>query len=201
MKTTKTAVYAKYGIAYDSEKSRIYSPALGLWIKPLLKNGNSKLGKSVYTFSTLATCETWIIRKPDGEHIAVNGTCPCHCEGCYACAGCYRFNSVKYVLALHTFLIRIDLDFFKRAIMAQIEADNITICRIHASGDFDSMEYANAWKEIVKAFPRCLFWTYTKVMECEDLFNDCDNCNVVNLVVCSISVDIGGLREVESQLA
>ena len=50
MKTSKKAIYAEYDIEYMNGK--ILAPVFG-WINPLLVDGNSKLGKGVWTFSTL----------------------------------------------------------------------------------------------------------------------------------------------------
>ena len=179
MKQTKKDVYAAYGIEY--RKGKILAPVYG-WINPILINGNAKLGKGVYTFSTLPTNEE-IAYFEDGEKKTCKGTCPCKCNGCYACHGCYTFNSTKLSLARKTVLCRLFLDFVKRAIMAQIKADRITICRIHAAGDFFSIEYINAWKEICKENPACLFWSYTKNEIAEKAFDNIPNCNIVKSII------------------
>lgn len=47
-------IYAEHGISYDMASGKIYAPILDKWIAPLLVNGNEKIGKGVYHFSTLA---------------------------------------------------------------------------------------------------------------------------------------------------
>lgn len=92
--------------------------------------------------------------------------------------------SVRDALALHTIITRSDIDFKKRAIIAQIKADKISVVRIHASGDFDSIQDVNAWRDIVAACPDVLFWTYTKRAWAEiDLLNSMDNINIVPSIV------------------
>lgn len=185
MKQNKKAIYASYGIEFKSGK--INAPVFG-FINPLLINGNAKLGKGVYTFSTLPTNEI-ISYFENGEKKECKGTCPCTCKdengkkSCYACGGCYTFNSTKLSLARKTILCRLCLEFVKRAIMAQIKADRISICRIHAAGDFFSKEYITAWKDICLANPACLFWTYTKNPEAENAFDEIPNCNVVKSLI------------------
>lgn len=185
-KTTKAAIYAAYGIEYKGGK--ILAPLYG-WINPLLINGNAKLGKGVYTWSMLATNEM-ITYFENGIKKQERGTCCCTCRDpetgektCYACGGCYLFNSTKLSLARKTILARLYLDFVKRAIMAQIKADHITICRIHASGDFFSAAYVEMWREICRENPACLFWSYTKNAVAESAFDDISNCNIVKSLI------------------
>ena len=173
----KETIYSNYGIQYKAGK--ILSPS-GEWIAPLLKKGNSKVGKAVFTYSQLPTNDLF-----DTKYGVVSGTCPCHCANCYACAGFYNMANVKDTLALNTIITRKNIDFKKAAIIAQIKADNITIVRIHAAGDFDSANDVNAWIDIINACPNTLFWTYTKrdFSEIENL-NTFPNINIVPSIVC-----------------
>ena len=184
---SKKEIYARYGIEYKSGK--INAPVFG-WIRPLLCNGNSKLGKSVFTWSTLPTNNSYHVAI-DGEHYDISGTCPCHCSGCYATHGCYCFPSVIASLAKKTVLAQQFMDFVERAIMAQIEADNIQLLRIHASGDFFSVEYVEMWKRIVRAFPSCLFWTYTKFAPAVGCFDGFANANCVKSVIDCVGLNFG----------
>lgn len=178
MKTNKKAVYAAHGIRYENGK--IESP-LGM-ISPLLIDGNAKLGKGVWTFSTLPGAVDHSATV-NGEAVTVRGTCPCTCKGCYAMTGFYRFSSTVNALALRTILARDYVDFTRRAITAQIIADDIKLLRIHASGDFFSREYVDMWREIAEASPACVFWTYTKVREYESAFDGLDNANIVKSII------------------
>ena len=175
---TKKEIYESNGITLVNGK--INSP-YGL-INPVLVNGNSKLGNGVYTFSTLPTNKEYTITVNDMDFV-VRGTCPCHCVGCYATKGNYNFKSVKTSLGVKTLLATHYVNFLKRAIIAQITADNIKIIRVHASGDFHSDEYINMWREIAEMFPNVVMWTYTKNAQAEHAFDDLNNFNVVKSVI------------------
>lgn len=183
----KSEVYAAYGIEYKAGK--IYHPVLG-WINPLLVDGNTKLGKGVWTWSMLPTNSSYSMTI-NGELVTIYGTCPCRCVGCYATVGNYRFNSVIYSLFIKTWLARHDIDFVKRAILAQIQADSIKLLRIHAAGDFFSVEYIAMWCDIVKATPETMYWTYTKNPAAENAFNDFSNANIVKSIIPGYGFNFG----------
>ena len=141
----KKSVYAEFGVKFERVNSseKIDSPEFGL-INPLLKNGNSKVGKSVYTWSVLPTNKEYS-RVINGKNYNVSGTCPCHCVGCYATAGFYNCTSTIDSMVKKTYLSINYPEFVERAINAQIKADNIKIIRIHASGDFINAAYVEMW--------------------------------------------------------
>lgn len=195
MKTTTTtnrgsfsraAIYAAHGIEFKAGK--INSP-LG-WIAPLLVNGNAKLGKGVWTFSTLPGTGEYTA-EINGQTVTVRGTCPCSCPGCYAQTGFYRMASTVRALALRTIIARDHLDFMTRAISAQIAAEGITLVRIHASGDFFSPEYVTAWREIARGASSSLFWSYTKGRDAERAFSDLENVNIVRSVIPGLGFNFG----------
>lgn len=190
MKQTKEQIYSAYGIKYDRKQEKIYHPVLG-WIRTLLINGNDKLGRGVFTFSTLPTNKMYIVSFGPFIDKHIKGTCPCHCTGCYATKGRYAFENVIQANARKTWLSRFDIDFMTRAIIAQIHADHIKICRIHASGDFDSSAYIMAWRHIVKESPNTIFWTYTKNIQAENAFDDLSNINVVRSIIPGIGFNFG----------
>ena len=187
---TKQSIYAEYGIQYDRNTNKIYHDVLG-WIRPLLINGNDKLGRGVYTFSTLPTNKMYIVSFGPFVDKHIKGTCPCHCTGCYATKGRYTFDNVVQANARKTWLSRFDIDFMTRAILAQINADHVTICRIHASGDFDSAAYIDAWKRIVTECTDTVFWTYTKNSDAESAFDGIANINVVKSVIPGVGFNFG----------
>ena len=190
MKITKKAAYANYGIEY--KKDKIYHPVLG-WIPEMLKIGNIKTGKAVYTFSLLPGTSAIEIDY-NGVHIEITGTCVCDCVGCYAKTGFYRMNNVIVSMAVNTWLVNNDLDFVKRAIMAQLEYIGRGEIRISAAGDFNTKNpeaYANMWREIAQRFNSFRFWTYTKVKRFETLFDDLKNANIVKSVIPGIGFNFG----------
>ena len=186
-KESKKAVYARYGIEYENGK--IKSEKYGL-VNELLIDGNAKIGKGCYHFSTLPTNQLFNVIVNNMSY-TVKGTCVCNCDGCYATKGNYRFQSTTNSMGIRTLLVREKLDFVERAIMAQIEADDIKAIRIHASGDFDSLEYKNMWERIVEKNPSVIFWTYTKVREYENAFNRFENANIVKSIIPSVGVNYG----------
>ena len=187
VKTGKAAIYAQYGIEYKD--GYILAPLFG-WIRPLLLDGNSKLGKGVWTFSTLAGNIDYHVAI-NGIDYTVRGTCPCNCKGCYAQTGFYRMPDVIRANAIKTILAREHLDFVKRAIIAQIHADNIKLSRIHASGDFFSNDYVQMWRDVCIECPECTFWTYTKNREAESAFDDINNINIVKSCIPGYGFNFG----------
>jgi len=120
----------------------------------LLTPGNSKLGRSILSFSLPAkkTC------KPSKW---------CQ-EKCYACKGLFKAfekNIIKcyernYQASLSdTFIEEINNELAKKR--------NPSYIRIHASGDFYSQEYIKKWVEIASHNPRHRFLAFTKRMDFE----------------------------------
>ena len=188
-KLSKAAIYAKYGIQYKAGK--ILSP-IG-WISELLKEGNTKTGKRVYTFSILPGSSSYKI-EIDGKEIEIKGTCICTCIGCYAMTGNYRFSTTIHSLAVNTYLVNYHLDFVKACIAAQLEYLERGEIRIHAAGDFNTInseKYASMWYEIAKRFQAFRFWTYTKIKKYETLFDELKNANIVKSVIPGIGFNFG----------
>ena len=184
----KKAIYASYGIEYLNGK--INAPMFG-FINPLLINGNAKLGKSVWTFSTLAGTGFYKVDMGNNDIMECKGTCVCDCHGCYAKTGFYRFANTEKALAIRTALARLYPNFAKNAIIAQIHADNIKLCRIHASGDFFSMEYVGIWQDIANACKACKFWSYTKNPQAESAFDSIPNVNIVKSLIPNCGINFG----------
>lgn len=163
-KLTRREIYAAHGIEYKAGK--ILAPT-GQWIRPLLKEGNDKTGTRCYTFSLPA---------------GTDGTCIMDCPDCYAKTGFYKTATVKASNKRNQMLVENYLEFVHQAILAQIQADKIEMVRIHASGDFhtvNSADYTKMWTDTVNACPGVRFWTYTKMQDLETLFDACRNANIV----------------------
>lgn len=190
---SKAAIYKEYGIEYKAGK--ILSP-IG-WISELMIDGNSKIGKGVFHFSTLPGTKKFTANI-NGKDYQVKGTCICDCVGCYAMTGNYRFQSTINALAVRTIIAREYTDFCKRAILAQIKANDIKTVRIHASGDFFNFEYTAMWIEIVNACKDTLFWTYTKNKNAENAFSSFDNANIVKSVIPGIGLNFGHCDYIKS---
>lgn len=186
---TKKDIYAKHGIEYDAKQGKIRAPIFG-WIRPLLINGNSKLGDGVFTFSTLAGTREYTFEH-DGKEFRACGTCPCDCKGCYAQTGFFTTPDVIASNGRKTILARDYPQFVESAIIAQIEAEGVKLLRVHASGDFFSAEYVNLWRAVRLACPSVQYWTYTKYGDAESAFDDLDGFNVVKSKIRGIGVNFG----------
>ena len=176
MAMTKREIYARYGIEYDGDNHILWR---GVWIPELLKEGNTKVGKTVWTWSMTP---------------GIDGTCVCTCDGCYAMTGRYLCDNVKESNRRNQQIVEEDLDFFYRAVMAQLECIGTGEVRIHAAGDFATANqeaYATMWWLIVRSNPNFHFWTYTKVRELEHLFDDLPNGNIVKSVIDGVGVNFG----------
>ncbi len=184
---TKRDIYAEHDIEFKDNK--ILSP-FGSWISPLLVDGNSKVGKAAKTWSIMHGHETYI---PDDFHFeeiknvfamtgcdSVKGSCPMHCKGCYCDSNNFKRYPTAYASNIFKLILaRLYPDFVRRAIIAQIKADKISQCRIHAAGDFFSAEYVTMWREIISACQGCKFWTYTKNSDAVSAFEDLENVSIV----------------------
>lgn len=188
---SKKMVYESYGIKYNSTTGKIVSP-IGE-ICELLKEGNGKTGKAVYTFSILPGTGVYEI-DIFGKKYFVSGSCCCDCSGCYAKTGHYNHDNTIRSMAINTYLVNNHIDFVKKAIMAQLAWLGRGEIRIHAAGDFNTKDpdkYAATWKEIAKRFNSFRFWTYTKVKRFESLFDDLKNANIVKSVIPGIGFNFG----------
>ena len=182
MKRTKKDIYKAYGIEFKGNK--LYCDPLNMWINPLLTIGtNTKIGNAA-TWSIYHGNEMLNISDFGPKTAAImaaaniteiKGSCPCHCDGCYCDSGRYCFDNVKAGNMLKLILARLYTDWTRRAISAQIEADDIMQIRIHAAGDFFSHEYVGMWYDIVSKFGKVIFWTYTKYEYALDKFETCLN--------------------------
>ena len=183
----KATVYSEYGIKYQGGK--IYNEKLG-FVNPMLVDGNEKIGKGIFHFSTLPGTANYEC-SVNGIDFSVKGTCVCDCKGCYAMTGNYRYASVQTALGVRTWIARNDLAWIENAINAQIKADSVKFIRIHASGDFFGAEYIEMWKRIAIQNPDITLWTYTKNPAAENAFNEIPNCNIVKSVIPGKGVNFG----------
>lgn len=180
---TKKEIFALYGILYDNKTDKIFHDVLG-WINLLLINGNEKIGKGVWHFSTLPTKKIFHdVQIAENVIVDLQGTCPCSCADCYATKGNYQWHTTIESLGMRTWLVYNDLNFVENAIKAQIKANKIKLCRIHASGDFFSIAYIDMWKRITVDCFDTAFWSYTKNAIAENAFDNIENINIVKSII------------------
>lgn len=89
--------------------------------------------------------------------------------GCYAKSGTYRFKNVasKYEarlqLALSPQFETVMASEIETAIkIASKRGKEQCLIRIHDSGDFFSEQYTESWFNLIRQFPQCKFYAYTK---------------------------------------
>ena len=119
-KQTKKDIYSEYGIEYFRAGKTTWhiNTPIG-HMPPVLVDGNDKIGKGVFHFSTLAGDLEYNVTLANGEKVTMRGTCAGTCKGDYCVNGHYkRRQSVKNSLANKTELAREYPDFLKRAILA-----------------------------------------------------------------------------------
>ena len=188
MTKREKAIYSKYGI--QTSNNKLVTPLVidgnAITCNPVLKNGNTKVGKGVFTFSTLPTNQEF-----NTEFGTVKGTCCCNCVGCYATKGFYQFKSNVNALAINTILIRNYPDWIESAINAQLEIIGNCDVRISASGDMESQNIVDLWARIATKNANCRFWTYTKYSEFENAFNNIPNANIVKSLIPDIGYNFG----------
>lgn len=124
--------------------------------QPWLSPGNSKLGPvPVWNLPAGPSCPgktAWcggsVLKKPN----------------CYATRGHFTGPAVKnkYVANYQRLIAPGGLEAFVREVPLELRAKAASLCRIHASGDFFSQAYVEAWTRIVEASPRVSFWAYTR---------------------------------------
>ena len=193
MKHTKKQVYRDYGIEFDG--SHVMDP-FGNWIMPLLTDGDDKIGKKAKAFSLYHGNEFVSADSFKNDKVKsvfektgcnrIKGSCPFHCKECYCDSGHYiRYPGGAYASNLYKLVLVTKYpDFVKRAITAQIIADDVKQCRIHEQGDFcteNKLEYIGVWEYVLKETENaaCKYWTYTKDEDALQILSKYSNLKIV----------------------
>jgi hypothetical protein len=82
--------------------------------------------------------------------------------GCYATMGAYRFSNVARVFEER--LTATQSPDFEARMIEEIVSKRAERIRIHDSGDFYSLEYAQRWISIMNALPNVEFYAYIKMV-------------------------------------
>lgn len=142
------------------------------------KNGNTKVGGSIWTFNKLAG---------RGILAGCRGTCGQYCSGCYNVdnprkSPCYVFKSyvqwgwenstvvkahVRNTNAMREQELRSFLD-----LQAQIKRakNKPSVIRLHSSGELETVSELHGWIKTALMFPSVKFYIYTKNY---DVVNEC----------------------------
>lgn len=180
---TKADKYNARNVQYKDNK--VQTP-LGNWVALPLKEGNTKVGKAVKTWSIMHGNELYTIDNVGSKvkevmdlyHITeCKGSCEFHCDHCYCDNGFYTMCNDAYASAVQWLtLYRMYPDWVERTIIAQIQIEGITQVRVHAQGDFNvDSNYIDMWCRICRACPNTKFWTYTKIDSALTAFDDVPN--------------------------
>lgn len=159
---TKNIEGVKYFITLD-EKTRAH-----------IVNGNSKLGKGIYTFNLLPGDTPLTLA--DGTQLTnISGSCGGCCSSCknacYAMIGAKK-NQTTVIPSTgdNTLLARYALDELFHQINAFVLYNIVSVIRLHSSGEFLSYAYFLKWVEFAKNHPEIKIYTYTKRYNYLDMF-------------------------------
>lgn len=123
----------------------------------MLRPGNTKLGKLVYQWSI-----------PSGpKHICTGASTLCQ-SVCYAQDRFYTYQSVRAAMARNYRLTRKRNFIWK--MLESIQGEFAKVVRIHASGEFHSAEYADAWIQIITKRPNTIFFAYTRAWRDPEIY-------------------------------
>lgn len=160
----------------------------------VITKGNSKLGKGIYTFSTLPGNASHLLchKGSDVPLTTTPGTCGKHCETCFA-HGCYAVNcALRYSAQVipaweaNTLLLRSGKLFDQ--IDAFITKKNskkvqVRIFRINVSGEIENVHQLCGWDNLARKHPETTFSLYTKNYEVLEQFLETRKKPAANLVI------------------
>ena len=139
-----------------------------------LTKGNSKIGKTIWSFSTLPGDSSHVLKLKDGRFlIDTYGTCAQNCEYCFD-NGCYAVNSARRhyntvipAWTANTLLKRSgDLFTALRKWFADKnkpgEPPKVTLFRINVSGEIEDADELREWNRLATEHPEIRFGLYTK---------------------------------------
>ena len=156
-----------------------------------IAKGNSKIGKTIYAFSTLPGNEEHMLRAKGELLTSIPGTCTKHCEACFN--NCYAVNSVRLhhnacikAWGENTLLLRSGN--LEQALDEYISAQNkkktkITLFRINVSGEIRDEKDLEIWDNVARKHPEVQFGIYTKNFEALDKFMETHGDSAPNFVI------------------
>ena len=165
--------------------------------------GNSKIGKTIYNFSTLPGNSEHLLYAKGVLLTDIPGTCTNLCDGCFG--ACYAVNSARLhhnavikAWGENTLLLRYKTDVLFDQINALINEKNkkyyetkdpkdlkVTLWRWNVSGEIQSVNELALMNALAKKHPEVMFGIYTKNFEALgtllDLLGDTEPNFVVNI--------------------
>ena len=155
-----------------------------------IQNGNTKLGKGIYTINLLAG-DTPLTRKDGTQLTNVDGTCGGCCDKCKN--DCYAIKTQVFKnnnipsWADNTLLARFDIDKFFYELQSFIDNNIVAVIRYHAFGEIPSYEYLLHMVKIAERNDDIKFYTYTKRFEWVEKYIK-DNGNLPSNLVVNMSI-------------
>ena len=143
-----------------------------------ISKGNTKIGKTIYSFSTLPGNSNHMMYVGGELLTEIPGTCSKHCESCHNV--CYAFNSGKLhhnvcikAWGENTLLLRSGK--IEQAINEYLAQKNkrkqvVKTFRINVSGEIESVKDLEMWDRLAAKWPDIKFGLYTKNYEALDEF-------------------------------
>lgn len=166
-----------------------------------ISKGNSKIGKGIYSFSTLPGNKDNLLMLANNALLTnIHGTCSKYCERCFN-GGCYAVNSAKRhhnvvirAWADNTILLRkgkvfdeIDTYITKKNSKFYASGNEndhkVKIFRINVSGEIESAKEFENWNRLAIKHPEVIFSVYTKNFDALDEFIKAGNKDASNFVI------------------
>lgn len=174
-----------------------------------ISKGNSKLGKGIYSFSTLPGNAEHLLYMKDGRLLTnIPGTCSRYCEHCAKDGACYAWrdaklhhNAVIKAWAENTLLLRSNAkglfqqiqDFIKNKNKKYYETNNpedlrVVTWRWNVSGEIENVEELELMNEVATNCPEVQFGIYTKNFDAlEEYLKDHGETSIANNFVINVS--------------
>lgn len=142
-----------------------------------VSKGNNKIGKGIYSFSTLPGNADHILTLKTGEQLTnIPGTCSKYCEGCAKDGSCYAWRDAKLhhnvvikAWGENTLLLREDPDNLFNMIDTFITEKNskpfkveVATWRWNVSGEIESLKQLELMNNLAIKHPEVMFGVYTK---------------------------------------
>ena len=143
-----------------------------------ISKGNTKIGKTIYSFSTLPGNADHMIYAKGELLTSIPGTCSKHCENCHnACyafrSGILHHNACIPAWGENTLLLRsgrLEQAIHEYLIQKNKKKQIVKIFRINVSGEIQSAAELEMWNNLAKKWPNIKFGLYTKNYTALDRF-------------------------------
>lgn len=161
-------------------------------MKVSLSNGNNKIGKGVWSFSTLPGSECLSITTK-GKLTDIKGTCTGVCEECEN-GSCYAIKSARLhhnacipAWGKNTLMIRNDIDGLFSQIKTHCIKKKVKYLRYNVAGEIENKNQLLYLVELAKECPDTIIYFYTKRFNLIDEYYNKDGKKFPDNLICNIS--------------